>query len=265
MLTANAEVVSGNQTLYQIINGLGLTTNLQVCLDAGDISSYNPAIDSQKWLDTSGNGYDWFLGNDGTVSGNDPTFNGTAGALTSNEYFDVGNNGTTRRFTYDIATPETWMQRLSENNAVYTLMAVWKPQLSSVFQTVFNFGYGTGAGARGMVVVQTSTETLELRIYDTTGNSIELTISTASQTLNGWNVLLISWNEAGSYAWRNNGNTGTGNAAYARFGSFTGQAALFSSLPLNTLAACCAIWEGTALTATNLTDLYNGIKGRFGL
>jgi hypothetical protein len=264
MLAANAPA-TGNQTLYQIIDGLGLTTNLKVCLDAGDIASYNPSVDPQKWLDTSGNGFDWFVGNDGSVDATDPTFNGTAGSLTSSEYFNVGNNGTTRRFLYDIATPETWMQRLSEDNAIYTLMAVWKPQLSTVFQPVFNFGYGTVAGTRGMVVIQTSSETLELRIYNSAGSSTELTISAANQTINGWNVLLISWDEAGNYAWRNNANTGSGNAAYTRFGAFTGVAHLFSSLPANTLAACAAIWEGTALTSTNLTDLYNGIKGRFGL
>ena len=53
------------RTMKETLTLLGLTTNLKLCLDAGDLASV--ASGSQtKWLYVSGGGYDFFRGTDGT-------------------------------------------------------------------------------------------------------------------------------------------------------------------------------------------------------
>lgn len=64
-----------NRTTFdamEIATNLGLTTNLKLCLDAGSITSVVP--DATKWLDLSGNGYDFFLGAAITDESTDPHF-----------------------------------------------------------------------------------------------------------------------------------------------------------------------------------------------
>ena len=65
-----------NYPLIDYIGELSLNSNLVLCLDAGDANSYTSG---QKWLDRSGNGYDFFLGTTDSVQASDPTFNGTPG------------------------------------------------------------------------------------------------------------------------------------------------------------------------------------------
>lgn len=104
-------------SLYTSILKLGLTSGLQLCLDAGDAESYDGT--SQKWLDRSGGGYDFFRGTDGTSQATDPTFNGTAGAVSSSEYFsDDGGD----YLTYD-TTIETWMQNLGKSGQSVSVFA----------------------------------------------------------------------------------------------------------------------------------------------
>lgn len=105
-------------TMQSAIERLGLTSGLKLCLDASDINSYSGS--GQSWLDTSGNGYDFFRGTTSASQATDPTFNGVAGAQSSSEYwsFDGGDY-----FTYDSAN-ETWMNNLHKNNATFTI-AMW--------------------------------------------------------------------------------------------------------------------------------------------
>src|SRR5688572_18803052 len=91
-------------SLFQAITQAGLTSNLQLCVDSGDALSYPGS--GQKFLDRSGNGYDFFLGVDGTVESTDPTFTGEVG--TGKAYWALDG---TAFFTYD-TTNETWMQNI---------------------------------------------------------------------------------------------------------------------------------------------------------
>jgi hypothetical protein len=102
--------------LYEAIVGLGLTSNLKLCLDAADSASYSSG---QSWLDRSGGGYDFFRGADGSATATDPTFNGTPGGKSSSEYwsFDGGDY-----FNYDTAN-EAWMENLHKDGAKFTIAA----------------------------------------------------------------------------------------------------------------------------------------------
>jgi len=103
-----------NVTLIDAITTAGLTSGLQLALDAGDTNSYSGS--GQSWLDTSGNGYDFFRGITGGANSDDPTFNGTSGGISINEYWSFDGDDF---FIYDSAN-ETWMNNLHKNNAQWS-------------------------------------------------------------------------------------------------------------------------------------------------
>lgn len=119
-----------------IIKALGLQGNLLLCLDAGDAASYTSG---QSWLDLSGNGYDFFRGTTSGADATDPTFNGTAGGLSKNEYwsFDGGDY-----FEYD-SVNEAWMDNMHKNNALFSwFMLAYNPTGG-----IGHFGGTKGGGA----------------------------------------------------------------------------------------------------------------------
>lgn len=91
MLRLNALTGFGGRqdaSLAGALGRLGLTSGLLVCLDAGDIRSYGGS--GQVWSNLAPNaGTDFFLGTTGSVDAGDPVFNGTAGALSDAEYFEL--------------------------------------------------------------------------------------------------------------------------------------------------------------------------------
>lgn len=96
----------------------GMTANLKLCLDAGDDASLPAA--ATKWLDTSGNGYDFFLGTTAGADATDPAINGTAGARTSSEYLSSDGGD---YLSYD-TTIETWMQAAGKASNVVTCVSM---------------------------------------------------------------------------------------------------------------------------------------------
>ena len=103
--------------LIDILTGLSLTTNLKLCLDAGD---GNSADGGAKWLDVAGAGNDFFLGATGSAETDDPTFNGSVGGGGAGEHwsFDGGD-----MFKYDSGN-EVWMNALHKNNALWTVFSL---------------------------------------------------------------------------------------------------------------------------------------------
>jgi hypothetical protein len=265
MLAANAPA-TGNQTLYQIIDGLGLTTNLKLCLDSGDSASYDPAVQTDKWLDTSGNGFDFFRGTGTGSDAADPTFNGTAGGLSSSEYFSYDGGDF---FNYD-TTNETWMNNLHKNNAIF-----------SIFSVVYRPGGNTNNILLTTRANSTTSVGIDLYLFATNVIRLRQGNGTTIQTVNSGGVLPtssfvsvgFSYNEATPILRRNiNGTSSSATPSYtspsaSNAGATTCIGALGGSIPSNNgnYISCIAVWEGTALTAQNLTDLYDGIKGRFGL
>jgi hypothetical protein len=263
MAGANLAAVNTNESLYDIISGLGLTTNLKLCLDAGDSASYDSGVQTDKWLDTSGNGHDFFRGSGTGSDAADPTFNGTAGGLSSNEYWSFDGAD---YFSYD-TTVETWMQNISRNNAIWSAVIVYYPINGAVNQDFI----GTRASGAGFVLRQSTSQVLTFRSGQSSFSNISLvTVPTAQ-----WVIVGIGLNEATGANGCDvllNGTTSQVTSTYTQ-ASTSGELAMSigaEGTPTNYLLsgarlACLAFWEGTALTSTNLTDIYNGIKGRFGL
>jgi hypothetical protein len=261
-------------TLIEHLSSLGLTTNLKLCLDAGDAASYTSG---QKWLDTSGNGHDFFRGTSSSTQSSDPTFNGSAGGKSSAEYwsFDGGD-----KFTYD-NTNETWMQNLHKDGAIFTF-ACWfyrntntPSDLWQLFGTLSDTSTDTG------IHFYVDDTDYRLVVHVVNNGDEVLGVSSIAEagvtTLNAWNFISVSINEpagAGGIIYNLNG-VGAVEAELASYVSPSASnadatatiGALGSNFPFpsGTRLAQLAMWEGTALTADNLAAIYEATRSRSGV
>jgi hypothetical protein len=98
---------------YEDIVDASLDTNLQFCLDAAAASSYTSG---QTWTDMTGQGNDFYRGATASATTDDPTHNGTPGALSSNEYFSF-DGGDYFRLTQ---SNPSWVNDMHKNNAAWS-------------------------------------------------------------------------------------------------------------------------------------------------
>lgn len=266
MVPVIAASAAGNVSLLSALTTLGLTTGLKLALDAGDIASWPGS--GEKWLDTAGGGYDFWRGTGTGSDSADPTFNGTAGALTSGEYwsFDGGDY-----FTYD-TTNETWMQNIHKDNAKVA-WAGWV-YLAGGLQTIFGNLNNNLAGGTGIAFYPRADGTVRCRVRNGSGNALEIT-TTGTHPTGAWCFLSGRIDEA----------VGAGGAALginATFETFTSTYSSPSSgnASINLTIGSCgtnepienggrmaefAMWEGTIPSQSDLTAIFNATKGRFGL
>jgi hypothetical protein len=197
--------------LSSILSRLGYSPNL--VLDAGDAASYSSG---QKWLDVSGNGYDFFRGASASSEGSDPTFNGTPGGLSASEYwsFDASDF-----FRYD-TTNETWMNALHQNNAAFTIgFAMY---ISGANDAYGFFGTASAGGSPTGVFMRTDSGTKPRFVCWNSGSpGRDVTAGTSFSTA-AWNIFMISIDEAASSgfmylngAYNQVGGSDTFNASYS--------------------------------------------------
>ena len=253
-----------NNTLLEVTNSLGLSTNRQLILDAGDSASYTSG---QSWLDRSGNGFDFFLGATGAAAADDPTFNGTAGAIRSTEYFsgDGGDN-----FRYD-TTNETWMENIHKNSAVFTLLAWMYLNTTTGVQSIAGTNGGGGAET-GFQFDFLGTNTLRINIKNA-GTTVLTVLTTATISDDVWTFVAVALDEAAA--------TGTlqMNATQESFTStYTSPSALAASQTMEICArgngvqqiesgsrvAMFGAWS-SKLTDAQLTSIYTATRSRFGV
>lgn len=265
---------SSTDGFYGDIVAAGLTSGLKVCLDAGASLSYSGS--GQDWLDMSGNGHDFYRGISGSSEASDPTFNGTAGAETGNEYwsFDGGD--------YFVCQDgvQSWMSNMHKDGAVFSVVCAF---YYSGGQTAFAFlGTDTpftnpGAGvAVGYFLYGKSSFDWIIRITDDSGNVLTNAFpggAGAAAPSIGWNIIGISINEAtGATSLYKNG-TGYTNTGVTYATPSSSAASRTMSIASGSTTTCgngdrmavMAIWEGVALSNTDFGTLYNAIKGRYGL
>lgn len=262
----------GNQPLIDIITGLGLTSGLKLCLDAGDAASYDPAVQTDKWLDTSGNGCDFFRGSGTGSDAADPTFNGTAGNLSANEFFSFDGGDFLR---YD-STNEAWMNNLHKNNAVYTIFSVFYIPYSTTSSQVFFGTRGRYQGVSARCVI--STDITELGVWQNLGGA-NLNVTTPNtRNPSGFSTYGLSVDEpTGAGVVNLDGTTTTFTATYTgttsstkpagtcTIGARTEDASNDQILQNGAKIAMTAVWEGTALSSAQLESLRNAVRGRYGI
>lgn len=249
----------------RVIQYLGLSSGLKLCLDSGDIASWPGS--GQKWLDTSGGGNDFFLGLTGSSASDDPTFTGTAGRLSANEYWAMDTNDI---FTYD-TTNTSWMTNIHSNGAIFTI-------LSWIYIT--SYGAGNSAGVCGTLGAGTIGFLLRLNSatgalnFQTQGSStLTQFVSTGTAlALNAWNLVGISITEnGGAGAGQFYINGATNGAAFnpnyttpstaiasntmkvADVGNNTRQLGINGAARMGFIG----IWEGVTLSSNQISNFYN--------
>lgn len=262
---------AGGQTLMAAITAAGLTSNLQLCLDAGDAASYTSG---QSWLDRSGNGFDFFRGTTSGSDATDPTFNGAAGQLGSYWSSDGGDF-----FTYD-TTLEAWMQNLHKDNAAFTLLVFFRK--TSALSTFYFLGDAHDGGTDiGINFYEDLLFGPTLDVYD--GAATPTVLSVTGDTglaANQWHMAAVSLNEAtgagggflytdGSYNQVSASDTFTStytsptSSAASRTLNIGAQGGGSNPMPNNDRIACFAAWSA-ALTKANLDAIWARMRVRFG-
>jgi hypothetical protein len=253
------------------VQDLGLTSGLKLCLDASDINSYSGS--GQKWLDTSGNAYDFFRGTTSSSQSSDPTFNGTAGGQSSSEYwsFDGGDF-----FTYD-SPNETWMQNLHKNSAIWAFAGyLYVASLPGTAAILFGDGEGN-ASLIGVSVLVRTDGTLRLIVVNGNGGGGALVITTtATVNTNAWNFVAGQVSEAaGTGFLQINATQEDKTTTYSNPSSSSasrtfeigrdGTGSTAGPLPSGYRLASVVMWEGTVPSATQEENLRLITKGKFGL
>lgn len=259
-------------SMIETITGLGLTSGLQLCLDAGDAASYTSG---QTFTDLSGNANHYYRGTGSGSDSGDGTFNGVAGARSSAEYFssDGGDN-------FAPTAAHTYAANWHKDNAEFSLTAwVWVPAgvASPPGYPLFSTRGAATATDRG-VSVQLSglASTGRVGINYGNGSSVQQLNPPTNDTIieAGWMFLAVSFDEgSGASFARMNGTVELFSSD--SYISPTASAAADSPViwqtastpvvaPNGARLANIAMWS-RALTQAEVTSLYDSTKAKFGL
>lgn len=186
LLARNA--ISRRSPTFDVLRKLGLTAGLQFCLDAGDAASF---ASGQSWLDRSGNGQDFFVGLNGSVTASDPTHTGTPGRLSSGEYFacDGGDY-----FTYDTAN-EAWMESLHKDSAAFSF-ACWMYPAGSAAQGIFGTPGNNASNHGAQFLCNTSNGNVSFQVANGSGTLALNASSNMGAAAGAWQFFAVMVNEA---------------------------------------------------------------------
>jgi len=270
MIGINGQVA--NPPFIDILTDLSLTTNLELCLDAGDPASYTSG---QKWLDTSGNGYDFMLGSEtGSPStGDEPTFNGSVGGKSASEYwgFDGGDF-----FRYDSAN-EAWSEPFHKNGGLGTLVGMmYYPSSPSGTIKIMGDALNSNNDAGFNVSTEAADDYMRYVVLLGTGGPNGLYApSTTALDRGAWNFWGLSFKEDGGASgsfWNVNGTVDTFNgnittpSAAAAGAILEIGAAGEGSEPLSNGSRLGVIAGfSTNLSQANVELIRTNIVGRYGL
>lgn len=269
-------------TLIRSLTNLGLTTNLQICLDAGASDSYTSG---ETWTDLSGNGNHFYRGADGTADGANPTFNGAVGAQSANEYwsFDGGDY-----FTL-VPSVSTWMTNTYQNNSicslcawVYIPAAAYTANPSDHILPLFSVLQSSDALPTFFVSVEedasrVDTGSIKLLINNDTSTTVSLQSYADGVYASGdtWVFVGISYDESGSNGnakFRMNGLSATDSETPAGTTFSTDTTGIVARIGRGntvyakntTRMAQIAVWDAYK-TPDEMTSIYNATKSRYGL
>lgn len=268
----------GDQTLLGLITAAGLTTDLFLCLDAGDADCTNGT--NQTFSDVSGAGNHFYRGANNTATTDDPTFNGTAGNITATWDFDGGDI-----MRLVAASNPTAIENLHKNNANFTILCGMKLGATTTQAVMGTRGGGFVPGFE--LRIGDSGATMRLGIdtgagsfnaLDKTGGS---TFGTAAFTI--WGVSINEAAGAGGGFLYKDGNYNQVSAANtfdATYASPSSSAAGYKmeigaagngaqKVPNGTRIGFVAMWS-RALSKANLDTLFGatsdiGLRARYGL
>jgi len=255
------------RSILDIITGLGLSTGLTICGDFGDGSSYPGSGDTVS--DRSGNGNDLKRGTTAGVDSADPTFNGSAGGLSSSEYasFDGGDT-----LTIVGSNP---LQSFHKDNAKITILAAVYPGSTANNIIIGDNVFSTQIGFRFQI---TNAQRLAWAAGNgsTQSNIFIGTVSTIANT--AWSIVGMSLDEAvganGAFYFANGvvelfnstfTSPSASNAAGVLCISGSEGATTAGRLANGSRIAWIAVWVGVALTQAQMRAIYYEAGMRMGI
>ena len=274
MVQGGQSTFSSNPKFIDTLTDNSLTTNLKLCLDAGDENSYTSG---QSWLDLSGGGYDFFLGATGSAEATDPTFNGSAGGLTSAEYFSIVSEP--EYLTYDSAL-ETWMNNLHKNSANFSMCFWLWPTSNHDAGNQQPFDTSGNGNKTGTFLYFADND--QLRLFIKNGSSTVFTVRAddINMTFDEWHFIGLRIDEAsntgfmyidGDYWQVSSSNTFACTYSSPSTGAADGPPKLLSTEDVDggayfydgTRFAGVVIHEGGGLSKANMDTLYAATSPRF--
>lgn len=256
---------SSQPSVAAILATLGLTTGNKLCLDAGDINSY---ASGQTWKDTSGNGSDFYRGSGSGSDSADPTFQGTPGNLSANEYFSVDGSD---EFTFIGANP-SWVNNMHKAAQTQTVL-MWAYVASTGADSEALIADASG-GSPGFGFYIRTTANLAWVIENGTTNDVQdsgRAVSTGAWHLLGvavtnTNGSTTTWQIDGSSTTQTNSLaiTPSASAAPAPPTIAAGISGYLGNLTNGSRIGAVMVWS-SLLTGTNMTAIYNATKSRYGL
>lgn len=260
------------KSFSEVLTGLGLTTNLKLCLDAGDILSWPKS--PTKWLDRSGGGYDFDLGTSSTGEAADPAYQGVPGRKTKGEFFEFDG---AKYFQYDAAN-EAWMENCHKNNALFSVLMWVRVGSISANSSLIGTNGGNAAVGTGWHIAQTNSGDGHLLFRSVNAGSAAINIETTTAIVAANTMCLVSLS-VDEAAGASGGFFGV-NTTFETFTStYASPAAGGASrvleigargngdAPINSGSRLAGVmaWEGVALTQAQVTAVFNATRGRFGV
>jgi hypothetical protein len=273
MMMAHAGGLDASSTMREVIHALGLTSGLQLILDAGDEDSYTSG---QTWTDLSGAGTDFYRGSTSSSQSTDPTFNGVVGGRSSAEYFSLDGGDF---FTIVSANP-SWVEDMHQSGGTWTV-AEWirvGTLSDSNYWGSLGDGQLTGQPTTGIllgvgVTAVGTTNSQFLAQVNNNSSSAWFKKSTASVTGSAWNFVAASVNlGTGLGVLQINGTTESSTTAPGALAAGSATAKLnigaigsgefpdTSGMRFGQIA----IWD-TALSAAQLAALFQASRGKYGI
>lgn len=257
----------GANGLY-VVRKLGLTANLGYCIDPGDAASYDGS--AQTIYDLSGNLVDFYLGPTSGSEATDPTFNGTAGRLSKDEYFDI--DAAPQYLKLTAGSNPAWVTAVHGDNALATF-AGWNRFKSSAGIQVLAGTHASGA-AKGFRLMVTTDNTFRLTCGNGTSSVLAVNSGIDLDSVVGdgnWFFWSASLNEAGNTAlWRINSTISTTAFTYtspttdAAQGVLTLGASPLGGVNLIDGSAIGPQWGWSrALSLAEMAVLFDATRGRF--
>jgi hypothetical protein len=249
-------------SLLGIATKLGLTSGLKGVYDLGDIRCYD-GVATQTLADSNA-ADDFHFGGTSASAGDDPTFNGTPGDLSSAEYASTDGGDLFR-----VKSQPTWVQPFHKNNALFSCCGYF--QVPNVGGSVSIWGDCGAVSAVGATMYLDANEKFTFVVQNGSGNAFALA-STAAFSIGTPVFFGLRVDEAANTITMDiDGTQETNSCTYS---SPSASSAAYDMelmargngtgfLPNTSRLYEIAFWEGVALTTTNLSDLKTEMDKRF--
>jgi hypothetical protein len=251
-------------TALSIITNASALTNLTFVIDVGDSASV-VSSSAQSIIDPSGGSPNGFRRGSSTgVGSDDPTFNGTAGGLSSAEYYSFDGSDTIQAVSNPL---QTW----HKDNAILTFMGIFYITQNGSGVPGLMSDQTTSSTDLGFRIIVSATGHLQFSVANGTTNTT-VYVSSFTVPASQWVFLALSYDEASGNGFMSlNGvyetftQTYTSPSATSATSLLIGRGLTTQPLLASSRIGWVAAWTGTALSQATVTAIYREAAQRFAI